>query len=165
VVLLLLPVAVGACGSSGDETATTTASPTTTIVGVSAGDEQLIVDSWKHLSDASLGGPDAIVQSVADSQYPGTGYTADDCRIATFGGEDAPAGYMVEYVVDESTIRLDPEWVIDAGSLSGVKPDGTTYAMGVRFITSYRDSPATTADVEVRVTILDGVVYHHPNCG
>lgn len=167
--IILLVCALAAC-SGDDDTATpatqptpTTASTTTTTEDPAAADHQLIVGLYRSMSDAWYDGPRAGIEAMVNAQYPGTGYTVDQC-VANLFPQGAPDGVALETIVDQGSIQPDPDWTVPGGPLDGTKPEGRTYILSVHGTVTADDAAPQESTSEVHATILDGTAYIFPDC-
>lgn len=149
-------------------TTTTTRTPETLAAEEKAADVALIKQLWRGLSDVWAAGVDEGFAFVVAHNYPGLGYTADQCKRTAFAGGRVPEGYSEQHVVNEATIERDNGWRLRDTPLRGRALPGRIYAMQVTRTSTVADSTAPIIGPmteEVHVAIRDGQAYLFVDCG
>ncbi len=108
---------------------------------------------------------EAGVQHRVDHQYPGLGYTLDDCAVPI---EATPEGFFWSAAVDPATIAPAGGWTIPTGRLAGEPLDGELY----EFEATFHVHESLTGGVQYppqlvtqHAAIIGGAAYYFPACG
>lgn len=114
-------------------------------------DRPLIVDAWDAYNAAWEAGYEAAARYVADHAHPGVPAEYRDCLDLYTGW-----GITRRIEADPETIRRDDDW--EPGF--GIDLQGRNYVMDATVVTS----GAATAQIGVRVAVVDGAVLHFESC-
>jgi hypothetical protein len=161
---------IAAAATAAPSTQTPTSEPSAaapTTVDPFAADQALVRTLYYDYSQAFMeGGLPAGTAFIAQHNYPGYSYTAEDC-LAVWRGNGASDETVVNVVPDVTQMALDPGWSVSApgGRYDGFTPTGRVYILPIQYtetdpVYGYNQ----TDSYQVHAAVLDDRAYFFTTC-